>query len=392
MAIVIDGTLKYAIGQGQPGRQAVGADSTFALGSLSKVVLAATIMSLVQDHILDLDRPLGEYLPDLRREPGAALSALTLQQLLTHNAGLPRDLDCNTAPDLDAATHRVASQPLWAPPGSVYSYSNLGYTLLGAVIEAMTQRPFEASVSERGLAPLAMTSAGYGEAAASAQARVHGINAAGDRSGTGADLCPAAWPPGGLVASVRDVGRLLEMLLGGDDAVLTHASLDIMQAGHVATGDEVGAEYAFGLERRSYKGLTLLTHGGLLPHFGAYIALAPARRFGVAVLLNTSGIPRKPALNALDLFLELPSGPAAPVGEPTAYARHVGCYRDEVAGLRTLRVSLSGKGLILTWVGDRPPLLPVTGTFFPANSPERSEFLATSIGIARRIPDSVCTP
>lgn len=136
-------------------------ETLFPLMSVTKMFTAATAVSLAQEGILDLHRPIASYLPELRADTG--LGRVTLHQLFTHTAGLLDDPHrlaamCEGGRDLSDA---IARAHLGAEPGAVYLYSNIGYALVGLVIERTTSRPFEDVVRERVLLPMGMTTATF---------------------------------------------------------------------------------------------------------------------------------------------------------------------------------------------------------------------------------------
>lgn len=151
-------------------------DAVFRWSSLTKPVVAATAMALVERDVIRLDEAVTQWLPDFR--PALAdgtVPAITLDHLLTHTAGLtygfadatgtyarlgisdgldrsPNSLQDNVA--------RIAQAPLLFPPGSAWAYS-VAYDVLGAVIESATSRSLPAVVDELVTGPLAMASATF---------------------------------------------------------------------------------------------------------------------------------------------------------------------------------------------------------------------------------------
>ncbi|HWE98310.1 MAG TPA: serine hydrolase domain-containing protein [Caulobacteraceae bacterium] len=118
----------------------------FQIGSISKSFVALTVLALADRGKLDIDAPLARYLPQvpLPHEP------ITLAQLLSHTSGLP---------DGAPAFPRTPDGRLWCgfAPGSSFSYSNVGFMLLGRVIEAVTGQPFQMAVDEMVRRPLGLT-------------------------------------------------------------------------------------------------------------------------------------------------------------------------------------------------------------------------------------------
>lgn len=142
---------RYA-GDAQPGVP-VDDQTLFGLASVTKPMTAATIMTLVEADLIDLDAPLTRYLPAFAGATSSddrlrdARKEVTTRQLLCHTAGLPEDLPRGTfssreAPTLREITDAMLRQPLWTRPGSQLIYSNTGYGILGRLAEAVTGRDF----------------------------------------------------------------------------------------------------------------------------------------------------------------------------------------------------------------------------------------------------------
>ena len=157
------------------------------LASVSKLVTAMLLARLVAAGRVALDEPVSTYVPGWPAEP-----PITVRQLAGHLGGIRH----YTVADLgrsgshgrlaDAARAIFASDPREAAPGARYHYSSWGYTLLGAVLEGASQRPYLALI-ERELAwPIQFV----GEPDASAR-----------------------WPGGGLLATAADVVRLGRLVL-----------------------------------------------------------------------------------------------------------------------------------------------------------------------------------
>jgi D-alanyl-D-alanine carboxypeptidase len=125
----------------------VGPQTLFEIGSISKSFVAIAILSLADEGKIDLHQPVIEYLPWLKIESKHA--PFTTHHLLTHTAGL------SAVPLL----MRVAATTLatGSEPGSRFLYSNIGYVLLGFLLEAIDKRPFQEVLLKRVLEPLGMT-------------------------------------------------------------------------------------------------------------------------------------------------------------------------------------------------------------------------------------------
>jgi CubicO group peptidase (beta-lactamase class C family) len=146
-------------------RRAATVDDQYPWFSMTKIATATTAMRLHVEGLLDIDRPIGAYLPDYRPHPRWHP---TTRQLLSHTAGLGNPLPVrwvratDQPPDPAFVAQVVAKHgtPRRAA-GAQASYSNIGYLLAGEVIASVTGVSVEASVRNRVLDPLDMQQTGY---------------------------------------------------------------------------------------------------------------------------------------------------------------------------------------------------------------------------------------
>lgn len=146
------------------GRVPNGTRTSYALGSVSKVLTATAVMRLVEEGRIDLSATVQQYLPEYAAKPFAKV---TVAQLLSHTAGVPslyqteqglgdEPLDfevLSTSIHVDALIDQFSGAPLLFEPGARYGYSNSGYILLGRIIEKVTGKPFYAALDSLVLAP-----------------------------------------------------------------------------------------------------------------------------------------------------------------------------------------------------------------------------------------------
>lgn len=164
----------FSYGQGETDGRPLGPDTRFPIGSLTKGYVGALLAVLVDEGVMRWDDTLGELLPGLHTTPAAA--RLTLLQLSTHSAGLPRqptDLRMLTGllrftftgsnfygvMDAQGLTRFMAG--FTPPPHPEPAYSNIGYALIGMAIEARTGRSLDALLAEKVLAPLHLAHTGF---------------------------------------------------------------------------------------------------------------------------------------------------------------------------------------------------------------------------------------
>ncbi|MCY1007746.1 serine hydrolase [Nannocystis pusilla] len=167
VGVVVDGQLVFGEGFGvrQVGEDgAVDVHTAFRIGSITKVFSGMTALRLADEGLLDLDAPAAKVLPELDKlvYPNADARPLTVRDILTHTAGLPRDpdlpLSVGGAPHTrEEVMQAIDGLSLLRPPGIGSEYSNLGFVLLGHVIAAAGGKPFGDTIRDSILQPLGMS-------------------------------------------------------------------------------------------------------------------------------------------------------------------------------------------------------------------------------------------
>ena len=155
LAVYASGKLSYAAGAAK-----VGADTIYDTASLTKPVVTTTLAAMLYEQgQLDLNAPVGRYLPEWLRGASVEQRArVTVAHLLAHASGLPAHEDYFLKSKGRAEILACASaQPLSYEPGSKTIYSDIGFILLGAIIESLTGRGLDELAEERIFALLGMT-------------------------------------------------------------------------------------------------------------------------------------------------------------------------------------------------------------------------------------------
>ncbi|OXM56490.1 serine hydrolase [Amycolatopsis thailandensis] len=187
----------------QDRRRPMSPSSAVPIGSVTKLATATVVMALIADDDLELDQPVGEILGD----PGLA-EGMTPRHLLSHTSGLPSD----PADVTGACLREIRAAVPVSPPGTAFSYSNLGYALVGSVIEAVTGMTWREAVEAILLRPLKIepsyagsprTVTGHGRATGPSGARP--VEQA---------LPPMLEPAGALALSAADLIELGRVHLG----------------------------------------------------------------------------------------------------------------------------------------------------------------------------------
>ena len=330
--VVLDGGFGSAGAAGSP----PGPRVRFRVASCTKSFTAAAVLQLRDRGLLSLDTPVTDYVPELAPTlPTGRPEAPTLRMLLSMAGGLPTDDPwADRQESLSSEAFRAvlrAGVRFATAPGTRYEYSNLGYALLGQVIEAVSGLSYPAFVTENLLGPLGLNETGFDPAAVPAGSLATGYRKAGDDWVALPFSGPGAFSAiGGVVTTVSDLARWAGWLCSAfhpaddDGEPLCDASRREMQRIQCAivpepTGEVSLKGYGYGLavENHARFGPTV-NHSGGYPGFSSHMRWNPATRLGVVAVENaTYSGARIPATEALELIL---AAAAAPVVEPAAPA------------------------------------------------------------------------
>jgi beta-N-acetylhexosaminidase len=196
-------------------------DTIYDLASLTKVVVTTTMaMMLMDDGLLDLDKPVRAFLPRFR---GGAKDAVTVRQLLTHSSGIdwwaPLYKELNTRA---AYVERIEKMDLAYEPGTKSLYSDLGLVLLGEILERVAGESIDAFARKRILDPLGMKDTRY-KPGASLLPRIaptendpwRGRVVRGEVHDENAHAMGGIAPHAGLFGTAPDLARFAQMLVNG---------------------------------------------------------------------------------------------------------------------------------------------------------------------------------
>ena len=355
VAVLRDGKTVWAEGFGTltpDGGGAVDADTRFRVASVTKSMTAIAMLQQSDGGCLSLtDRITDHMRLEMASAPGMT-DDMQIRQLLNHTAGIydyvlpdPYDGDGQIEPFIN---YVQAELPLLAPPGRMFNYSNTNYVLAGRVLEVCTGDYYRPYIDRSVLGPLGMTRTTFDtETVASDDNYAMGITtvwpgAEGTDTVIDAETYAAShlWPGMGAWSSVRDIGRLAEFWMAGDDTVLSDALHAEMVSAQVSreTG-EADVDYGYGLDVRTGVNLSdghyparMVSHGGQLWGYGTFVYTLPDLGVGVVVMINREYLfPMRTVEAALDLgsVVEPTESPTPPV-DPATFAELAGTYTHDV--------------------------------------------------------------
>ncbi|MFN0087931.1 MAG: serine hydrolase domain-containing protein [Blastocatellia bacterium] len=287
LVILRDGQIVHAKGYGLSNvehRVAVKPETIFQSGSVGKQFTAAAVMLLVEDGKVGLDDRIPKYFPDAP----AHWKNITVRHLLTHTAGTtdyPPNFDFRRDYTEDELLKRAAEIPLAFQPGERWSYSNMGYVMLGILISKATGKFYGEFLRERVFTPLGMSTARIITEEEIIPNRSSGYRLAGGQ------LKHQEWvsrtmnttADGSLYLTIYDMAKWDAALNG--EKLLKRSSLDQIWT-PVKLNNGKTYPYGFGWTLREANGHRLIEHGGAWQGFKSFIARYADEKLTVALFAN----------------------------------------------------------------------------------------------------------
>ncbi|WP_188961051.1 serine hydrolase domain-containing protein [Deinococcus aquiradiocola] len=270
----------------------------FRIASHSKTFTATGVFQLIEDGALRLDDPAGRWIPELHGSPAAGL---TVRELLGHQSGINRDgadsdywQQTHPFPDRDALIALCRADAVFAP-NEHFKYSNMGYSLLGLILEAASGQSYAEVMAARITGPLGLRDLGpelpvarEPELAAGHSGRLAGNDARRVLPSTDTRAMAAAT---GFYGTAEDVTAYLSAHVHGRTELLTDASKRLMQRRESGMTRSPNRWYGLGFILETVGGRTLVGHSGGFPGHITQSWLDPETGLAVAVLTNCLGGP-----------------------------------------------------------------------------------------------------
>jgi CubicO group peptidase (beta-lactamase class C family) len=301
----------------------------FRLGSITKQFTAMAILILQEQGKLKVEDPVGKLIDNAPK----AWDGVTIHHLLTHTGGVPSYTDdpeyrkkMMMPETVTSMIARFREKPLDFQPGARFHYSNSGYFLLGAIIDKLSGKSYEAFLKEAIFDPLGMKDTGYDHAATLLPGRAAGYSLAGEglKNAEYLDMTQP-YAAGSLYSTVEDLARW--------DRALCEGKL-ISKESYAKMYTPLKNDYAYGWVVTTTKGRKAIQHGGGINGFSTEILRYPDQKLCVVVLCNV--VPTNPGRVAHDLAAlalgepyELPRPRKVAKVDPKIYDAYVGRYQLE---------------------------------------------------------------
>lgn len=266
------------------------------LGSDTKAMTAVLVGQLIEEQKLSAGATMADLFPALKGKMDAAMAGVTVAQLMAHTAGLPHDMEwrlhepggAGLPAQRAALVADALAKPPLTPPGKTYAYSNVGYVILGAVVEAKRGQPWELVLRKRVLEPLGMDSAGFGPPGKGTEVdQPWGHVVIAGRAVALRNDNPSQMGPAGRVhCSMEDWGKFVALFLKGEEATI----LGAREREALLTPAE-GQSYMGGWMAmdRGWGGGRVYTHSGSNTMWYCTVWMAPRKGFAVLAGVNCGG-------------------------------------------------------------------------------------------------------
>ena len=279
-------------------------DTVIHVASVTKQFTAAAIMLLWERGQIDLDASINSYLPEKYRSD--QWEKVTVHHLLSHTGGVPdyaveRDYyDVRKGfcfgDTVNGMIHEARNTPLEFEPGSQFKYSNIGYTLLGIILEEQTGCPYKEFIQDNLLIPAGMTSSGIHDENYVARE----MDATGHRWDESQKKLvddnvislPVTAPDGGLFTTTEDLLKWSDVIAGKTKGILSAKSIEKMTTPYQNTSFP-GEQYGYGLFIDDSFGTRRIHHPGWIVGFRSHFCLFPEKGIYIAVLCNLTTNPMK---------------------------------------------------------------------------------------------------
>lgn len=291
-------------------------DMYFGLGSATKNYVAALVLLLAEEGVLELDDPLSRWLPHHNNiDPSA-----TIRQLLNHTSGI---YNFTNHPDLWTTVLQDPTR-FWTPeevldfvglpqfpPGTSWGYSNTNYTLLGMIVREATGSEVSVQLHQRIFDPLNLSHTFLEPEEATPGNMAHPWDDTFTSPGVYQDISglprtsthSVVWTAGSMFSTASDAAKWLHALFEG--RVISSASLNQMLTFQPANPGLGINGYGLGVLHVELSGRTFWGHGGDIFGYTTMLLYSPEKRTTLALLINQNPVDAGPGTSLIDALMNV---------------------------------------------------------------------------------------
>lgn len=306
IAIVKDGEVILVKGYGYADvakKRKADKKTLFAIGSSSKAFTAASVMQLVDEKKLDLNKSVISYLPNFKLYDDYATKNITPRDLLSHRSGLPRhDLVWYGSKDSrEGLYNRLRYLEPTAELRETWQYQNLMYMTAGYLVGQIEKESWEETVKRKIFMPLGMNATNF-SVEDSKKVKNHALpynEKEGQLEKIDFRNIDAIGPAGSINSNAEDMAKWLQLLLneGKFDGkeILSAGSLKEMYKPQMVMPGDINydeiyySSYGLAWMLTSYRGKLRVEHGGNIDGFTTSVCFMPRDGIGVVVMTNMNG-------------------------------------------------------------------------------------------------------
>ncbi len=254
-------------------------DTPFIIGSMSKSFTALSIMKLVEENKIDINKSISTYIDTSlyfkNKEDG---DKITVKQLLNQNSGI-------------GTYQKLGSLKITRNYGK-YEYSNANYNLLGKIIESVSNDSYSDYITKNILKPLDMNHTGTTLEESNKNGLIKGyqnyfgIPIAESPNYPTDDKSWIQVPAGFISSSASDMGKYLQMYLNQGSNIITEDSISKMFYDNIPQDDIDRDYYGMGWVYTKYYSKPVLTHSGLVENYTSKMFIIPEDNIGIVILVN----------------------------------------------------------------------------------------------------------
>ena len=267
-------------------------DTKYLIGSVTKVFTAVAVMQLHERRQLNIDDPVSLYLPEFNiKQRFPASGPITIRDVLTHHAGLPSDIFLHKFSSVPQNYHLLLSylnqHTTCFPVGQIKSYSNLGYALLGILVEKVSGKPYADYVQENIFTPIGMTNSGF---YTSFQLQKTLSTAHNKKAELVTEWPIYDLPAGGIYASTSDMIKFGRSFIDKKSVLLSQKTIELMfqlQNKDVKLDLDDRSAICLNFKNKTPELGRILEHGGATVYHRAQLYIAPDAGLA-AVMLSDS--------------------------------------------------------------------------------------------------------
>jgi len=266
----------------------------YRVGSIAKVFTALAVMQLEDQELIDIDQPVFAYLPRFSvKRRFSNVRPITIRHLLTHHSGLPTNIVKGqwSHAHFSTVVEQLRNEYMSYPPEFVRAYSNIGYTLLGALIEEVTGQDYRSYIEDHIFTPLEMDDSGFDSGVIEQK---NFIWPKGEKNSQ--SLLPIRDVPAlGLYTTAEDMSKFISMLSNkgrfkGKDFIHHSILEEMMERNNAHVTLDYDQQAGIGLLLNhcvlGYPG-DVVEHGGYTMHYASHFVSVPDYGIGAIVLSNS---------------------------------------------------------------------------------------------------------